>query len=258
MPGILAWSTICPTMKNDALKNIFLYALLAGCAFLLRGGCSPDKSQETVYVPRFDTITQWMLPETPYQLQELIMGNPEIKTWLQVAFQKVVYRHDTIHDQVIVTSPILVDTPVIILLADREWTEDVRLFEGEVNGAKGNCVFKYLAGVQYDSLQFISIEGDCQHKTQVLTVEIPPVVPLSLLKSVSAAPTLQIGAKVGWSPRFKGMSYGVQSTWKGLYGATNYLPGEKSWMFEAGVLIPVAREQRQKEFLNTLNRQQVE
>lgn len=241
-------------MKKDAIKNIFLYALLAGCAFLLnRGGCSLKNVPETIYVPRLDTLTHWILPETPRQLQELVSQDPELKAWLQTAFQKVVYRYDTIHDKVMVPMPAPVDTPVIILLAEPEWSEDVKLFEGEARGSNGNCVFKYLAGVQFDSLQFIAIEGDCHHKTEVVSVEIPPSVPLDLLRSVSSAPTLQVGAKVGWAPRFRGGSYGIHSTWKGIYGATNYLPGEKAWMFEAGIMLPLFRKKREKEMLNTFS-----
>lgn len=239
-------------MKNDALKNIFVYALIAACAFLLNrgGGCSMKNVPETIYVPRLDTVTRWNIPETPSQLQELVSQDPQLKAWLKKAFEKVIYRHDTIYDQVMMPVPAsVVDTPVMILLAEPEWSEDVKLFEGEAKGANGNCLFRYLAGVQFDSLQFIAIEGECQHKIEVLSVDFPPSVPLDLLKSVSSAPALQVGAKIGWSPSYRGMSYGVQSTWKGIYGATNYLPGEKTWMFEAGVMFPLFREKREKEIL---------
>ena len=241
MPANPVWSTIYPVMKNDALKNILLCALLAACAFLLRGGCDGEKSLGTIYVPRYDTIPQWNIPETPVQWQELIAGNSAIKQLLQATFQKVVYRRDTIHDRVFVSTPTPVDTPILVLPQTNEWAEDIRLFEGEVQGDSGHCVFKYLAGVGHDSLQFIAIEGACEHKTQGSTLDFPPDLPLRLLAGISAAPEIRLGAKVGWSPQTRGVRYGLHSSWKGIYGAANYAPGDKSWLFEAGVLLPLGK-----------------
>ena len=226
-------------MKNDALKNILLCALLAACAFLLRGGCDGEKSLETIYVPHYDTIPRWNIPETPVQWQELITGNPAIKQWLQATFQKVVYRRDTIHDRVFLSASTPVDTPVMVLPAGHDWSPDTRLFEGEVQGDSGHCVFRYLAGVQDDSLQFIAIEGACEQKSQAL--DFPPDLPLRLLAGISAEPEIQLGAKVGWSPQARGLRYGLQSSWKGIYGAANYAPGDKSWLFEAGILLPLGK-----------------
>lgn len=241
MPANPVWSTIYPVMKNDALKNILLCALLAACAFLLRGGCDGEKPLETTYVPRYDTISQWNIPQTPVQWQELIAGNSAIKQLLQATFQKVVYRRDTIHDQVFLSTPTPVDTPVMVLLAEHDFSPDTRLFEGEVQGDSGHCVFRYLAGVQNDSLQFIAIEGACEQKPQGLALDFPPDLPLRLLAGISAAPEIQLGAKVGWSPQARGVRYGLHSSWKGIYGAANYAPGDKSWLFEAGVLLPLGK-----------------
>ena len=54
-------------------------------------------------------------------------------------------------------------------------------------------------------------------------------------------PDIQLGAKVGWSSQVRGVRYGLHSSWKGIYGAANYAPGDKSWLFEAGVLLPLGK-----------------
>lgn len=239
--------TIHRMMKNnEALKNIFLYAALAVSALFLRGGCKDNAKGlvETIYVPRNDTVTSWILPRTTEQLQELLLSEPRLKSMLEAQFKKVIYRHDTIEvrDKGLDVAPLPVDTPVLILLAEHEWTEDVRLFEGKIQGENG-CLYKYLVGVQFDSLQFVAIEGDCKHETQTPRLDILETIPVEWL-TADPRSAFRLGAKVGWSPQRTGLTYGLHSTWKGVYGATNYSPATQSWMFEAGILFPIGRNSK--------------
>lgn len=234
--------------NNEALKNIFLYAALAISALFLRGGCRDDAKKviETIYVPKYDTLTEWILPRTDEDLQNLLLADPKLKKLLEAKLQKIIYRYDpvSIQDRSIDTSPVPVDTPVLILFTDHQWSEDVKLFEGEAKGENGRCTYKYLAGVQFDSLQFIAIEGDCRHETKTVRLDMLPALSAAFAKGLSDGP-FQLGAKVGWSPQNPGLTYGLQSSWKGAYGAINYTPNAKSWMVEGGFLLPIGAKAKQ-------------
>jgi len=204
-------------MKN--YQTLLFYLLIALVAYFLQDfkSCSGQDGQDgqTVYVERVDTITKW-LPS-------------------QVITKKTV-RYDTVHDRTVVTQFVQVDSGgVLILFEEREDTGEMKLYEGITKGEDGKCDYKYLVGIEHDSLKLLAIETDCRRKVTEIILENP----LGYGDAGGAPSRLMIGAKVGMNLSKSHQTYGVQAAYKGLYAAANYAPGLKGPILEAGVMFPI-------------------
>ena len=206
-------------------KDLFFYALIGGLVLFLtnsdecRNG-APQQSR-TVYVERLDTVTQW-LPSR--------------------VVTKTTVRYDTVHDYVVVKQFQEVDSAgVLILFEEREDTGDMKLYEGIAPGDDGKCAYKYLVGIEHDSLKLMAIETECRRKVNEILIESP----LGYGSADEGSPPLMIGAKFGMTLDNAQKTYGLQAAYKNLYASANYVPGLKSPVLEAGVMFVIGKKSRE-------------
>lgn len=229
-------------MKNDTLKNIVMYALAAISAFFMSGGLKQCNGGNGIEAPAAQSAYEADLLK---QIGSLTDYNEYILKLLSFEQQnvKVVTKVVTLHDRVGVPAPVQVDTPVLILWADEyPFPDSLRLYEGEMKGDSGRCNYRYIAGVQGDSLYFIAIESECRDTQDIQQAENPfifPLPPLSDVLTYNGDSRFQVGAKTGWSPGDGSMMFGAQGAWRSIYAGANYIPAHKAWMIEAGFLLPI-------------------
>ena len=209
-------------------KSLLAYALIALSVYLLqqpegcKGGAGKAPGQEVVYVPRTDTIIRY------------VSDGKVIRT---------VIRRDTVRDRVVFNDFQPTDTAVLILFADRDDSEGVRLFEGVGKGEDGKCDYKYLLGIHEDSLQFLIVETACKQEVKSIIVENP----LGFSPVQEPLPNgLMVGAKMGMTLDKTHKSFGVQAAYRGLYAAVDYVPALQKPVLEAGLLLPIRWRQQAK------------
>lgn len=198
--------------------------LIAGLVYFLQAsdsckGAGQGKQGDTVYVERFDTVTKWL----PSRI-----------------VTRTIVRYDTVHDRVTVREFVPVDSGgVLILFEEREDTGEMKLYEGIAQGDDGQCAYKYLVGIEHDSLKLMAIETDCRRKVNEIIIENPVDY-----GDVGSAP-LMLGAKMGMTLDKQQKTYGIQAAYKGLYAAANYAPGTKGPVLEAGILFPLRGKKKE-------------